>query len=451
MSLINIRPYMPDDAMSGIAGLSRRLPYEADVVVIGGGIMGLASAYYLAARGQSVIVLERDRLASQQSGRNWGFVRTQYRDAAEMELAIGALSIWRGLERELGLPIGWRETGCLFAARDEAEATLFENWVNQTASFGGGAVMLSGQETADRLPHLARAAAGALYTATDGQAEPQQATCAFAHAARLAGAQIFEDCGVLAIEDDGGAVSAVLTEHGAIRTKVVICAAGAMSHRLLRPLGLHLPQQVVRNTVSLTRPLPVISVPSFCGFGIGLRQRADGSCIISAESESDVDLTLGSFRDVGFFMSSYLANRRNFKLSFGRAFFDDLYERLVFDRRQRSVEPRRPHLPANLPRASQIAKMLGDLFGLSGEVGIERSWAGAIDALPDAIPVIDGETGVSGLVVATGFSGHGFGLGPAIGKAVADIVMSGRSTFDLAPFRLDRFVRGTFGQPHAPL
>ena len=451
MSLINVRPYIPDDALSGVAEETQRLPHASDVVVIGGGIMGLATAYYLAVQGQSVVVLERDRVASQQSGRNWGFVRTQYRDPAEMELAIGALRIWRGLERELGLPIGWRETGCLFAARDEAEYALFENWVTETAGFGGGAVMLGRQETGDRLPHLTRSAVGALYTATDGQAEPQQATRAFAHAARLSGAQIFEDCGVLAIEAEGGAVSGVLTEHGTIRTKAVVCTAGAVSHRLLQPLGLQLPQQVVRNTVSLTRPLPLISAPSFCGFGVGLRQRPDGSCIISAESESDVDLTLESFRDAGFFMSSYLANRRNFKLSFGRPFFDDLYGRLVFDRRQRSVEPRRPHLPANLRRVSQIASIVGELFGVSGEIGIERSWAGAIDALPDAIPVIDGETGVSGLVVATGFSGHGFGLGPAVGKSVAEIVMSGRSTSDIASFRLDRFVRGAFGRPHAPL
>jgi glycine/D-amino acid oxidase-like deaminating enzyme len=448
---LSLYPHSPDDVIERIVERPQAVPKSADVVVIGGGIMGAASAYYLARRGLEVVVLEKDRVASHQSGRNWGFVRTQYRDPAELPLAVRALELWPRLEEELGHPVGWRRTGCVFAARDEAELAEFETWRDDTRGVAQGAALLSSAEVAAMMPSLRASPPGALYTASDGQAEPSLATTAFALAAEARGAQVLEDCGAMAIEAEGGKVRGVLSEHGFIKAPRVICAAGAISHRFLRALSLTLPQQVVRNTVSLTAPMGPLAQPCFCGFGVGLRQRGDGSCILAAESTSDIDLTLDSFRHAGFFLPSLLAHRKTFALALGRPLLEDLHHRIVLRGGERLIEPRRPRLSANHRRAVETAKLLKELFAGLEEVRVVKSWAGAIDVLPDALPVIDGEAGPDGLVVATGFSGHGFGLGPAVGEAVAAMVAGDRPAVDLSPFRLNRFVFGDYRRPHAPL
>ncbi|BBE33977.1 NAD(P)/FAD-dependent oxidoreductase [Sphingosinicella microcystinivorans] len=451
MSALSLSSHTPDDVLARIEGRYPPIPSQADAIIIGGGIMGLATAFYMAGAGLKVLVIEKDRVAGQQSGRNWGFVRTQYRDPAEMPLAVEALRLWRGLEAELGTPVGWRETGCLFAASNEPEYEAFAAWLKSVDGIARSSRLLNRSETATLLPALKQGTAGALYTPDDGQAEPGEATSAFAKAARGLGVQILEDCGAIEIDVAGGRVKGVYTEHGRIAADIVVCAAGAVSHQLLRSLSLVLPQKTVRNTVSLTTVAPRLSQPCFCGFGLGLRQRADGSCIIAAESMSDVDVTLGSFTNIKYFLGSFLANRRSFQLNVGRALLDDLYALMVRGRDERRVEPRRPFLPPNEKRAATMKALLGKLFEGADSLGIVKSWAGAIDVLPDALPVIDGTTGVSGLIVATGFSGHGFGLAPAVGKAVSGIAQGQAPSLGLEAFRLDRFAKGTFGQPHAPL
>lgn len=428
-----------------------RLPEHADAIVVGGGIMGLAAAYYLAGIGIRTVVLEKDRVASQQSGRNWGFVRSQYRDPAEIQLAVASLAMWPTLEAELGHPLGWRRTGCLFVATSEREAAAYEKWMDEVRGAGVPTQMLSPREVKAMLPTLARTSYGALYTAGDGQAEPETATLAFARAATEAGVEIFERCGAYGIDVEGGCVVGVTTECGRIRAPIVVCAAGAASHRLLAGIGLLLPQKVVRNTVSLTEPTRELSVPCFCGFGVGVRQRKDMSCIIAAESTSDIDVTLDVFRYAGFFMPGLFANKRAFDLSLGEALAGDVYGRIAWSKHERMVEPRTPFIRPNRRRVRKVATRVEQVFQAMDGIRVRKSWAGNIDVLPDAIPVIDGATGIAGLIVATGFSGHGFALGPAVGKVVAGIASGGPSDVDLTRFQLSRFALGTYGSPYAPL
>lgn len=451
MSALSLFPHAPDDVVAQLGAEPVALPRQADVVVIGGGIMGAASAYYLAGAGLSTILIERDKVSSQQSGRNWGFVRTQYRDPLELPLAIEALTIWPELEQELGQAIGWRRTGCIFVAETETELQSFAHWHEATRDLAVDAQMLSGPQLAGLMPSLRGQAPGALHTPSDGQAEPALATTAFARAAMRRGVRVLDDCGALAIEVSGGRVSGVVTEHGLIRCGTVVCAAGLQSHRLLAPLGLALPQQGVRSTVSLTAPLPPLSEACFCGFGIGLRQRADGSCIIAADSRSDIDLSLDSFRASRFFLPELLRYRSGFAFRLGRPLLDDLHERLSVPKRERPVARRRPRIPANEARAAKTGESVRQLFAGADGIEIVKSWAGQIDVMPDALPVLDSPSEIAGLIVATGFSGHGFGLGPAVGRHVAGIANGAAPAAILTPLRFDRFARGTYSRPHAPL
>lgn len=451
MSTLSLTAHVPDDVLEQIAPGRAALPDRVDAVVIGGGIVGCASAYYLANSGLTVALVERDAVSSQQSGRNWGFVRTQYRDPLELPLAVEALSIWPDLEAELGEPMGWRRSGCIFVADTDAEYETFERWTKATASISGRAKMLSPHETKALMPALSKPAKGALFTQSDGQAEPALATTAFARAAVRAGVQIVENCGVFAIEQIAGSVTGVVTEHGRIKANVVVCAAGAQSHRLLAPLGFKLPQQTVRSTVSLTAPLPGLSDPCFCGYGIGLRQRADGSCIIAADSCSDVDVTLDSIRAMRFFMPEFIRHRSGFSLSVGRPFLDDLHQRFAIPRSERAAAGRQPSIPANRERAELTGAAVRSLFASAGGLKIVKSWAGLIDVLPDALPVLEAPGSAGGLIVATGFSGHGFGLGPAVGRHVARLAQGKEPDPMLAPLGLERFARGTYARAHAPL
>ncbi|SEG80897.1 NAD(P)/FAD-dependent oxidoreductase [Bosea lathyri] len=451
MPALSLLPHVPDDVMARLSARPAAFPERADAVVIGGGIMGAAAAYYLAGAGLETVLVERDRVSSQQSGRNWGFVRTQYRDPLELPLAMEALSIWPGLEQELGEATGWRRNGCIFVADTEEEQSAFARWQDRARDISPDARILSGREVSALLPALRRMTAGGLHTPSDGQAEPALATTAFARAAARSGVTILEDCGAIAIETAGGKVSGVQTEHGLIRCDVAVCAAGALSHRLLAPLGLDLPQQSVRSTVSLTAPLPPLAEACFCGFGIGLRQRVDGSCIIAADSSSDIDLSLDSFRAARFFLPELLRHRNGFALRLGRPFLDDLHERLAVPQHERALAGRRPSIPANRDRAARTSETVSRLFAGTEAIEIVKSWAGRIDVLPDALPVLDAPGGIAGLIVATGFSGHGFGLGPAVGRHVARLAKGDAPAEILAPLRFDRFARGTYARAHAPL
>lgn len=451
MRALSLYPHIPDDVLARIGPRPSAFPQSADVVIVGGGIMGSAAAYYLAKAGLGVVLVEKDKVAAQQSGRNWGFVRTQYRDPAELPIAVEALSLWPTLEQELSSQLAWRRTGCIFIAQTEAELAQFEQWVSQVRDIATDARMLSGREVAALMPALRVKVMGALYTRSDGQAEPGLATTAFARAAENLGAQILEDCGALAIDASAGAITGVLTEHGFIRSNMVICAAGAHSHRLLRKLNLFLPQQVVRSTVSLTSPGPMISEACFCGYGLGLRQRPDGSCILAAESLSDVDITLDSIRSARFFIPELFRNWRTFSFRLGRPFIDDLHRRLTLPKDRFVMEPRRPSIAPNRKRAANNVALFQSLFANASDVSIVKSWAGYIDVLPDALPVIDTPAVVRGLIVATGFSGHGFGLGPAVGKNIAALALGSTPNGALEPLRLERFALGEYGRPHAPL
>jgi glycine/D-amino acid oxidase-like deaminating enzyme len=425
---------------------------QADVVVVGGGIVGCATAYYLARRGARVIVLERGEVAGEQSGRNWGFVRQQGRDPAEVPLMVAGNRIWRGLEQELDADIEWIRGGNLALASTPERLAIFERWLPTAREHGLDSRLVTPRDIQALLPGMAATWVGGLYTPSDGHAEPAKATQAFARAAVKLGAELHEGCAVEAIGTEGGRIGEVRTERGSIRARTVVCAAGAWSARVLRPRGLRLPQRWVRATVARTTPAPPLTRAGVWGPAVSFRQRRDGTLNVAAGGAADHDVTLDSLRHARLFWPNYWKNRALFRFHVGRPLVASLAALLPGSAaRRHPLTWDRGAGPA--PNPTKVSRSLGELRRLYPALaGIEvtRSWAGYIDATPDAIPVI-GEAGPSGLVVATGFSGHGFAMGPIVGRLVAELVTEGKPSLDLRPFRFSRFAEGAIGKPRSVL
>lgn len=424
------------------------VPSSADVVVIGGGIVGAASAYELARRGRSVVLLEKGAIAGEQSGRNWGWVRQQARDEDELPLMQAANALWRNAEQELEADIEWSQGGNLAIATDPARIAFFREWAGLAESAGLETRLLDGTGIRSLLPKLAGDWLGAMYTPSDGHAEPAKATRAFARAAKRHGAVIVEGCVTDRILVERGRVVGVTTEAGPIRSPAVICAAGVWSARLLRPIGIDLPIRIVRSTVARTRPIePLTDIAVSYHPVVSFRQRRDGRLYLAAGGWSDYDVTLDSFRHLREFLPNYVKNRRMIRIHVGRGLVDDLSARL--SRRSLGSALRGARILSPEPNRAKVATSLHEFERMFPDrrLDIERAWAGYTDTTPDAIPVIDAPGSPAGLVIATGFSGHGFGMGPIVGRLVAELVVDGQPSLPLTAFRLGRFADGTFKKP----
>jgi glycine/D-amino acid oxidase-like deaminating enzyme len=422
---------------------------DADVVVVGAGIVGCATAYYLARRGVRVAVVDRGAVPGEQSRKNWGFVRQQGRDPHEVPLMMEANRIWRGIEQELAADVEWVQGGNLALAADAERMGRFEAWLDVARQFGLETRLLRPRDLPSVVPGLGGRWAGGMHTPSDGHAEPDKATDAFARAAAAHGARLQLSCAVQRVTTRDGAVSAVVTERGEVRTSWVVCAAGAWSWRLARTLGLELPQRWVRGTVARTTAAPATTRCAVWGPGVAFRQRADGTFNIAAGGALDHDVTLDSLRQVRFFLPSYWKNKALFRFHVGRPLLRSLRAALpgsaarrhplVWDR---GIEP--------VPNAGKVRRSLTELQRVLPSLphlGITRSWAGYIDATPDLVPVLGEAPAPRGLVFATGFSGHGFGMAPIAGRLVSELIVDGKTSLDISGFRFARFAEGAIGKP----
>jgi len=423
------------------------LPAETDVAVIGGGIIGVMTAWFLADAGLRVTLLEKGRVAAEQSSRNWGWIRQQGRDAAELPLMIEANRLWRAIAPGLDTDIGLAQTGVLYLADDAQSMAGYADWLPLAQAHGLDTRLLDGAGVARLLPQAARRWAGALWTPSDMRAEPWLAVPALARAAAARGVTILEDCAARLIDTAAGRVSGVITEQGRLRCPEVVVAGGAWSALFLRRHGIAIPQLAVRATLAATLPLPEVFAGNASDAEVAFRRRADGGYSLAPGGFHEFLIGPDAFRAFPFFRPHLRDTLRGTRLlPAAPRFYPDAWttpRRWDADRpspfeAMRILNPR-PHAPT----VAALARAFGARFPGLGPVPLRLAWAGMIDTMPDVVPVISRADALPGLTIATGMSGHGFGIGPAVGRVTAALVTGRAPGHDLARFRLARFSDGS--------
>jgi glycine/D-amino acid oxidase-like deaminating enzyme len=420
------------------------LPQRVDVVVIGGGIIGTCTALELSERGLSVLLCEKGQIAGEQSSRNWGWVRISRRDPREIPLMIESIRAWEGLDQRTGRKTGYAQTGILFTARTDKAYAQFERWTRHLAPHRIDCRMVSGADMDGLMPGHRMTVRGALYTPLDGRAEPQRAAVAIAEAARVAGATVMTACAVRSVDVQAGRVCGVVTEKGRVRCNAVVLAGGAWSRLFAGNAGIDLPQLKVLNTVMRTTVAqgPEVSV---WADAFALRKRDDGGYTVACGTENTVDLVPDSFRLARRFLPALLDEWSSLKFRVSDRWRIEAQESRTW--RPDEITPfeqTRILDPAPVQRVlkSSWAAARAAFPFLQG-ADIVQSWAGMIDVTPDAVPVISSVEDLPGLHIASGFSGHGFGIGPGAGRLMADLVAGTEPVVDPSDFCLSRFSDGS--------
>jgi glycine/D-amino acid oxidase-like deaminating enzyme len=406
------------------------LPTRTSVVVIGGGIIGTSTAFFLARKGIPVVLCEKGHIAGEQSSRNWGWCRKMGRDPREIPLAIEALRLWGEMNTLVEAETGFRQCGIVYLCKTKADMAHREAWLEQAARpYQLDSRLLTRDEAAGVLPGLTGDWQGALYTPSDGRGEPQQAAPAIAEAARRHGASILTQCAVRGIEKSGGRVAAVVTEKGRIACDSVVLAGGVWSRLFCGNLDLRLPQLKVLSSVMRI-------------------DKVDGGPETSC-SGNVVDIVPDTFRFFFDFLPSLQLEWRDLRLRVGKRFIEDwqvprhwsLDTQSPFEQ-VRTLDPA-PYQPILDEGRSRLTAA----FPAFHDMKVMESWGGMIDVTPDGVPVVSAVDTMPGFFIATGFTGHGFGIGPGAGRLMAEIVTGEAPVVDPTPFRYSRFTDGSRPRP----
>ena len=368
------------------------LPARAEVVVVGGGIIGASIAFHLAEAGVGVCLLEREQLASGSTSRAAGGVRAQFSDPLNIRLGQRSLEAFARFGERPGVEIDLAQVGYLFLLDRPEDVETFERNVALQNELGLPSRLVTVEEAA-RLSPLAglEGVLAATYCPLDGTASPEAVVQGYAAGAREHGAQIVTDCSVTGIGYESGEINEVRTDRGSVHTGVVVCAAGVWSPRIARFIGFELPVEPLSREVGYTGP---------------------------AELPERFPLTVD-------FSTSLYFHREGPGLLFG-----------LSDREQEPGFDAPPPEREWLEKVVEVAERR--LPGLL-EMGVAGGWRGYYDMSPDSNALVGEAPAPSRFLYATGFSGHGFLQGPAIGEVVRDLVLAREPFVDVAPLGVERF------------
>lgn len=416
-------------------------PASTSVVVIGGGIVGLTAALTLAERGIPVVVLEKGRLAGEQSSRNLGWVRKMGRSAPDVPMSLASDRLWAEMPGRVGADVGYRQAGIMYLARTEAEMAMHGEWLESVGHLSLDSKLLTPAEIDALVPGGQGKWAGGIHTPSDGRAEPTLASSAIANAAIAKGAVIVENCAVRTLALSAGRVGGVVTERGEIRCEQVLLCGGLWSRRFLGNLGVSLPTLPLISSVIRTAPMDGPTGIAVGGPDFSFRKRHDGGFTVTQRGALGAPLMLDHLLIGLRYLPTLRGQRRLLRIRLGRDFLRDLSlprkwgpaSTSPFER----VRTMSPEADAGIN--AEAMRNLKAAWPAFEAAAIEEVWAGMMDITPDSLPVISPVDGIPGLTVASGFSGHGFGTSPAAGQLAADLVSGEKPIVDPAPYRLERF------------
>ncbi len=378
------------------------IPSKADIVIIGGGLMGASTAYHLALRGmKNIVLLERDEFFGQgATGRCAGGVRYQFGTEINIRLSLASLPMLERFKDETGQDVNYRKCGYLFVLTHEKDIAEFQHNISLQNSLGVKTEWLSGDEVGRRLPLMnLKDALGGTFNQQDGLVDPNSVVMGYISAAQRMDVQAINNVEVNGIRIRGDKVMGVETVHGSIETRLILNAAGPWSAQIGRMAGVHIPVQPIRRQMFTTTPLPNIppNFPFVIDFSQSLYFHREGEGLLIGMSNPD--------EKPGFDQN-----------------VDDDFELI--------------NLEAAITRMPLIEK-----------AGRASHWAGLYEVTPDAHPIF-GRTPVDGFLVVTGFSGHGFMHGPISGKLMAEYILDGKFlSVDVSILNLERF-KGQLNQEY---
>ena len=369
---------------------------KADVVIVGGGLMGAATAFFLRQRGQSVILLERDQIGQYASGVNFGNVRRQGRFLGQLALANRSWALWKRLPELIDDDLEFIPSGHMRVCYRDDEIAELEAYAAAPEAAQLDLKIYRGAELHARFGFLGPDVKGGSYAPHDGHANPRLAAPAFARAAKRLGAQIEERTEVAEVQKVGGDFHVTTTDGRQFHAAQLLITAGAWGQKLSAQFGEPVPLDTHGPQMAVTEPVPY-ALPTVIGVYtkipeevIYFRQIPRGNIVIGGGYRSKPDML----------------NRRAY------------------------VEPR-----SILNQISQMRRLLPGVANLN----IIRVWSGIEGYLPDSLPIMGPSGTVDGLFYAFGFCGHGFQLGPGVGDVMAELLSTGATSTPIAPFSITRF------------
>jgi glycine/D-amino acid oxidase-like deaminating enzyme len=424
------------------------MPPSADLVVVGSGICGTATAASAAGRGLAVLVVDKESgPAAEASGQAQGVIRVQGREAAEIPLAREALERWHAVAESAGREVDLRFEGNLYIAQHEGELPELRALVEEGRRAGLTDVrLLSAEEVRDQVPAARGPLSGGMWSPSDGHCDPAGATKHFLESARRRGAIVRYGVKATRILERRGRVVGLETDDGSVATERVVVAAGVWSPHLLATAGLRVPIKPVMLSEGETAPLPPLFGCAVRAAGFGGRQRSDGRIRLSAGLNARVShgLSLYDLLHARAWSARLVAHRRSVRLSVDwTAVRRQLRNRSLLGAGLITTAAR----PA--PERGQLESARRAMSGVFPDVAgapLERAWAGRLDMSLDGRPIIDA-AGPAGVAFVCGLSGHGLTLAPVLGEIAVDLAVDGATARPIHPFRLSRFREGAVPVP----
>lgn len=421
-------------------------------MIIGGGVIGLFAALYANRCGLQVVVCEKGRIACEQSSRNWGWIRQHGRDLAELPIMMEATRLWEQVDQETGGKTGFKRGGICYLASSEKRLEKRAQWLDVAKECQLDSRLLTKAEVDTMIDRDARGAdahewVGATYTPNDARAEAWQAIPAIAELAHSEGVHIVENCAVRVLDIKGGKLAGVVTEKGTIKCEQALLAAGAWSSLFAKRHGIDIPQLSVKSTVCQTEALPEFFGGNAADENMAFRRRNDGGYNLAGGARSDCYIGRDSFRHIWKYLPVASAHLPDitFRPSAPKGFPDAWSTKRSWGEDEVSpFEEMRVLSPEpNMKQVETLRANFAKRFPVVGKPKIKKAWAGMIDAMPDVVPVVDRVPDLQGLIIATGMSGHGFGIGPGFGKILTEIFMNKTPGHKMERFRFSRFTDGS--------